>query len=74
MHCMQDVEKMYQGKTKEALEMLKGEERGGVLKMDHVRNSGNGNDKRVRDILLEKHPPGKPKAAIPRKINQRKPF
>ena len=52
--------RMYHGRTKEALELLKGNERGGTLNLDDLIPSGSGNLKYVKDVLLEKHPPGQP--------------
>ena len=54
------AERMYHGRTKEALELLKGNERGGTLNMFDLIPSGSGDVRYVRDVLLEKHPPGQP--------------
>ena len=54
------AERMYHGRTKEALELLKGKERGGTLNMFDRIPSGSGDVRYVRDVLLEKHPPGQP--------------
>ena len=51
---------MYHGRTKEALELLKGKERGGTLNMFDLIASGSSDARYVRDVLLEKHPPGQP--------------
>ena len=56
----QSLVQLIQGKTKEALETLKGKERGGVLKMDDLICLGTGDARHVRDVLMEKHPPGQP--------------
>ena len=53
-------EKMHQGRTKEGLEHLKRKEREGILGLDDHVPSGPGVTKQVRDILMEKHPPGQP--------------
>ncbi len=45
---------MFQGKTKAALRLLSDQSNGGVLHLDDQVEEG----KKVRDILIEKHPPG----------------
>ena len=50
------AEKMYDGRMKEALETLKGKERGGVLQMNDQVPSATGENQYVRDVLKEKHP------------------
>ena len=50
---------MFQGKTKAALRLLSEQNRGGVLHLDYPINTENGTRK-VRDILIDKHPPSQP--------------
>ena len=50
---------MFQGKTKAALRLLSEQNKGGVLHLDDPIETENG-QRKVRDILLEKHPPCEP--------------
>ena len=50
---------MFQGKTQAALRLLSKQSRGGVLHLDDPTDTENG-QRKVRDILSEKHPPGQP--------------
>ena len=50
---------MFQGKTKAALRLLSEQSKGGVLHVDDPIETENG-QRKVRDILLEKHPPCQP--------------
>ena len=50
---------MFQGKTKAALRLLSEQNKGGVLHLDDLIETENG-QRKVRDILLEKHPPCQP--------------
>ena len=50
---------MFQGKTKAALCLLSEQSKGGVLHLDDPIETENG-QRKVRDILLEKHPPCQP--------------
>ena len=50
---------MFQGKTKAALRLLSEQSKGGVLHLDDPIETENG-QRKVRDILLEKHPPCQP--------------
>ncbi len=51
---------MFQGKTKAALRLLSDQSNGGVLHLDDQVEEGLKKGKKVRDILIEKHPPGQP--------------
>ena len=47
---------MFEGKTKAAIRLLTEESKGGILRLsDHVDTN-----KTVRDVLIDKHPPGQP--------------
>lgn len=50
---------MFQGKTQAALRLLSKQSRGGVLHLDDYTDTENG-QRKVRDILSEKHPPAQP--------------
>ena len=50
---------MFRGKTKAALRLLSEQSKGGVLHLDDPIETENG-QRKVRDILLEKHPPSQP--------------
>ena len=50
---------MFEGKTKAALRLLSEQSKGGVLHLDDPIETENG-QRKVRDILLEKHPPCQP--------------
>ena len=50
---------MFQGKTKAALHLLSEQSKGGVLHLVDPIETENG-QRKVRDILLEKHPPSQP--------------
>ena len=50
---------MFQGKTKAALRLLSEQSKGGVLHLDDSVEIGKGRRK-VRNILIDKHPPGQP--------------
>ena len=50
---------MFQGKTKAALRLLSEQSKGGVLHLDDPVETGKG-QRKVRDILADKHPPGQP--------------
>ena len=54
------AEKRYNGRTKEALETLKGKEQGGVQQMNDQVPSTTGENQYVRDVLKEKHPESQP--------------
>ena len=54
------AEKMYDGRTKEVLETLKGKERDGVLQMNDQVPSATGENQYVRDVLKEKLPESQP--------------
>ena len=50
---------MFQGKTKAALRLLTDQAKGGILHLDDPIESNN-EQREVRDILVDKHPPGQP--------------
>ena len=50
---------MFQGKTKAALRLLSDQHRGKILHLDDPVDTGNG-IRKVRDILVDKHPPSRP--------------
>jgi len=50
---------MFQGKTKAALRLLSEQSKGGVLHLDDSIEAGNA-ERKVRDILADKHPIGQP--------------
>ena len=54
------AKKMFQGKTKAALDHLRNKEKGGVMQLDDQIPSGPGATMTVREVLLDKHPPGQP--------------
>ena len=49
---------MLQGKTKAALRLLTTQTKGGVLRLDDTIDMANHEQRKVRDILIDKHPPG----------------
>ena len=51
---------MCQGKTKAALDLLRIKGKGGVLQLDDHIPSGSIDTTSVRDVLIDKHPPGQP--------------
>ena len=50
---------MFQGKTKAALRLLSEQCKGSVLHLEDPIETENG-QRKVRDILFDKHPPGQP--------------
>ena len=50
---------MFQGKTKAALSLFSDQSKGGVLHLDDPVETDKG-QRKVRDILADKHPPGQP--------------
>ena len=50
---------MFQGKTKAALRLLTDQAKGGILHLDDPIESNN-EQRKVRDNLVDKHPPGQP--------------
>ncbi len=50
---------MLQGKTKAALRLLSEQGKGGILQLDEIVTTSDG-QKKVKEILIDKHPPGQP--------------
>ena len=50
---------MFQGKTRAALRLLSDQSKGGILHLDDLVETDEG-QRKVKDILADKHPPGKP--------------
>ena len=49
---------MFMGKCKAALDLLSKEEKGGILHLDDPADPNSPNSPTVRDVLVDKHPPG----------------
>ena len=49
---------MLEGKTRDALQLLTDQNKGGLLKLDNLISPSNQESLTVREILESKHPPG----------------